>query len=131
MRILPTSVHAVVDYLVGILLIAAPWLLGFANGGPAQIVPVALGIAVILYSLLTAYELGLWPVIPMSGHLALDAAGGIFLAASPWLFQFSDVIWWPHVVVGVGEVLAAVLTETAPRHVRSTIASGRHPAPRT
>jgi len=30
-RFLPTSVHGVLDYLVGMALIAAPWLFGFAS----------------------------------------------------------------------------------------------------
>ncbi len=33
MRSIPTRVHGVLDYLVGLLLIGAPWLLGFERGG--------------------------------------------------------------------------------------------------
>jgi len=36
MRFIPTKVHGILDYVVGVALIAAPWLFGFANvGGPA------------------------------------------------------------------------------------------------
>lgn len=75
--------HAVIDYIVGILLIAAPYLLDFATGGPAQWVPQALGAGILLYSLLTRYDLSLAKVIPFGAHLALDALGGLFLIASP------------------------------------------------
>ena len=34
MRIISTRTHAVIDYAFGLLLIAAPYVLGFANGGP-------------------------------------------------------------------------------------------------
>jgi hypothetical protein len=32
MRIISTRTHGVIDHLTGLLLIAAPWLFGFANG---------------------------------------------------------------------------------------------------
>src|SRR5215213_2483256 len=101
MRFISTQVHGVLDYLVGVLLIAVPWILGFDGTGAAQWVPVILGVAAIIYSLLTRYELGMARVIPMSVHLWLDALSGLLLAASPWLFGFSDIVWVPHVVVGL------------------------------
>jgi hypothetical protein len=119
MRFIPTRVHGILDYLMGLLLIAAPWILDFADGGAAQWVPVILGAGVILYSLLTRYELGVVKAISMPVHLGLDVMGGIFLAASPWLFGFADFIWWPHVVFGVLEIVVGLTTKTVPetRHV--------------
>jgi hypothetical protein len=114
MRVIPTRLHGMLDYGMGLLLIIAPWLLGFADGGPEQWVPVILGAGVILYSLLTDYELGVARVIPMPVHLGLDVAGGVVLAASPWIFGFADEIWWPHVVLGVLEIGAGLMTRTTP-----------------
>lgn len=114
MRFIPTRVHGMLDYLVGLLLIAAPWLLGFADGTWAQWSAIIVGIAALIYSLLTRYELGLVKVIPMPTHLALDALSGLFLAASPWLFGFADRIWWPHVLVGLVEIFFALTTHTVP-----------------
>jgi hypothetical protein len=74
MRFLPTRAHGVLDYLVGLLLVASPWLFGFADGpAAARGAPIALGAGALLYSLLTDYELGLLRVVPMPGHLLLDA----------------------------------------------------------
>lgn len=114
MRVLPTKTHGYLDYLLGALLIIAPWLFGFADGGAKQWVPVVLGAAVIVYSLLTDYELGVARAIPMPVHLVLDAGGGLVLAVSPWLFGFADDIWWPHVVFGLLEIGAALITRTVP-----------------
>ncbi|MEW4567695.1 SPW repeat protein [Tautonia sp. JC769] len=114
MRIIPTQIHGVVDYLVGILLIAAPWVFGFAADGAETWVPVILGAGTIVYSLMTNYELGVLGVVPMPMHLALDAVAGIFLALSPWLFGFAEFVWVPHVVVGVLEIGAAAMTQTVP-----------------
>jgi SPW repeat len=109
-QVIPTRVHGIIDYLVGMLLIAAPWLLGFADGGPAQWVPVLLGAAAIVYSLLTDYELGIARLISVRAHLVLDALSGMLLLASPWLFGFADVVAWPHVVVGAMEILIPAFT---------------------
>ena len=114
MRFIPTRVHGVLDYGTGILLIVVPWLLGFADGTAAQWVPVVLGVAAILYSLVTDYELGAFPVLSMPMHLALDAGSGIILAASPWLFGFADRVWLPHLIIGLFEIAASLLTVTTP-----------------
>ena len=114
MRVIPTRIHGMLDYLMGLVLIAAPWLFGFADGDARQWVPVILGAGVILYSLLTDYELGIARVIPMPAHLGLDVLGGAFLALSPWLFGFADDIWWPHVVFGLLEIGAGLMTRTVP-----------------
>lgn len=114
MRFIPTRVHGIIDYLMGILLIAAPWLLGFAQGGAETWVPVILGIGVLLYSLLTNYELGLMHVLSMPMHLWLDGLGGALLAVSPWLFGFADFVWVPHLVLGLLEIGAALTTQKVP-----------------
>ncbi len=114
MRVIPTRIHGVVDYVVGALLIVSPWLFGFADGGAEQWVPIILGIAAIAYSVVTDYELGVTHILPMPLHLILDAGSGVLLAASPWLFGFSDHIWWFHVLYGIGEIAAAMTTRTHP-----------------
>lgn len=119
MRFIPTNVHGVVDYLTGAMLLIAPWLFGFARGGAETWVPVVLGAGVIVYSLLTDYELGVARVLSMGAHLGLDAAGGLLLAASPWLFGFSDLVYWPHLIVGLFEIGAALTTRTTPARERA------------
>ena len=115
MRFIPTRVHGVLDYLVGTLLIAAPWLLNFNRGGAETWVPVILGVGALVYSLLTNYELGVVRRIPMGTHLGLDAASGVLLALSPWLFGFSSYVFWPHLILGIFEIIAALTTQTTPR----------------
>lgn len=119
MAMISTRAHGVIDYVVGVLLILAPFLLGFADGGPAQWVPIILGATTIVYSLLTDYELAASRMIPMPVHLGLDMASGALLAASPWLFGFADVVWWPHVIVGLMEIVIPMLTERHPHHART------------
>ncbi len=118
MRALPTRIHGVLDYALGALLIALPWLLGFAQGGAEAWVPVALGASVIGYSLFTDYELGLVRRIQMPVHLWLDGAGGLLLAVSPWLFGFDQQVWMPHLILGILEMGVALFTDTIPGYER-------------
>jgi hypothetical protein len=113
MRVIPTRIHGMMDYLMGVLLIIAPWMLGLVRG-PAVWVPVVLGAAAVSYSLMTDYELGAIRVIPMPVHLGLDAMSGLVLMASPWLFGFAGQVWVPHVVLGALELGAGLSSRTAP-----------------
>jgi hypothetical protein len=125
MRFIPTKVHGYLDYAVGLLLIVAPWLLDFARGGAETWVPVALGASAIIYSLITDYELGAFRQISMRTHLGLDLFSGIFLAASPWLFGFADYVYLPHLILGILEIGASLMTKTTPSGTRnSTNTSG-------
>lgn len=114
MRFIGTKTHGYLDYIMGALLIAAPWIFDFNRGGAETWVPVVLGAGVILYSLLTDYELGVSPQISMRTHLMLDLVGGALLAVSPWLFGFADYVWGPHLIFGLLEMGAALMTERTP-----------------
>lgn len=114
MRFLPTRIHGVLDYTVGGFIAASPWLLGFARGGAETKVPEAAGKAAVVYSLFTDYEWGIKKMIPMRQHLLLDLAGGVLLAASPWLFGFAKKTCLPHLLMGLFEIGAALVTKQEP-----------------
>ena len=114
MKIIPTRVHGILDYLIGAFLMAMPWIMGFANDQRETIIPVILGASIIVYSLFTDYEEGLFKRISMVTHLRLDIMGGILLAVSPWLFNFSQYVYAPHLFIGLVEVVTALSTETHP-----------------
>ena len=115
---LPTRIHGLLDYLIGALLVALPWLAGFARGGAETWVPVAFGAGSLAYSAVTDYELALARRISMPTHLMLDGLGGALLAVSPWLFGFDQTVWLPHVLAGVVAIVTATLTDTIPRYER-------------
>ncbi|MGO1770133.1 MAG: SPW repeat domain-containing protein, partial [Microbacterium sp.] len=118
-----TKVHGVLDYLVGIALIAAPWLFGFAGvGGAAVVIPIVLGAGLIVYSLFTRYEWGPFGFIPMPVHLVFDIVASLFLALSPWIFGFAGEamnVWLPHVVVGVAVIVVVIFSKPQPGPARS------------
>jgi hypothetical protein len=115
MKNLTTKAHGILDYMMGVLIATSPWLFDFATGGAATSVPVAVGISALVYSALTNYEVGIMKVIPMPTHLLLDYLSTFFLAASPWIFGFSDDVFWPHLVLGGVGFLIASMTESHPR----------------
>ena len=121
---LPTRTHGMLDYALGVLLAALPWIAGFAHGGAESWVCVVLGLGMVGYSLLTDYELGVVRRIGMPVHLLLDAVGGALLAASPWIFGFDTAVWVPHVVVGLLAIALAAVTNTIPSYERRRRAAG-------
>ena len=122
MRVIGTKTHGMLDYLMGALLIASPWIFNFDRGGAETWVPVILGVSALIYSLFTNYEMGASRQLSMRTHLTLDLMSGILLAASPWLFGFADYVWAPHLALGLFEVVASLMTK---RH-SSTEGATRH-----
>jgi hypothetical protein len=118
MKVIPRKTHALLDYIVGFILIVSPWLFGFADGGNETWVFVALGAGTILYSILTDYELGALRIIPFKVHLAIDMLNGVFLALSPWIFGFSDRVYLPHLLFGLIEIAVVILTGTTNEHAK-------------
>ena len=118
LRFIPTGIHAYFDYIGGIGLLAAPFVFGFFSvGGAAVVIPMILGGGLILYSLLTNYELGIRGLkfIPMQAHLALDFIASAFLALSPFLFGFINKApnaWLPHIIAGVTVILLVLVSRT-------------------
>ncbi|MBK1438488.1 hypothetical protein JHJ32_00685 [Parapedobacter sp. ISTM3] len=110
MRFISRPVHAVLDYLSGIAMLASPWLFGFAAIPAARNIMMALGFMVIVMSLFTNYEGGVSKKIAMSTHLWGDLFTGIFLVASPWLFYFYEDTYMPHVAFGLLSIVASLLT---------------------
>ena len=84
-----------------------------------------MGIGLILYSLVTKYELGVPGIkfIPMPYHLIFDFIAAVLLAVSPFLFGFSSKplnVWLPHLVVGIAVVLVVLVSKTHPKMVATT-----------
>lgn len=115
MKPISTRMHGVIDYLAALVLMAFPFLLVRTPEHEAVIwVPFALGGMIFVVSLFTRYELSISKAISMKMHLVLDVLAGIFLAASPWIFDFNEIIYLPHVILGVMLVIGALLTQTEP-----------------
>jgi hypothetical protein len=115
MRFIPTIVYGVKDYIAVALLVGAPWIFGFTQGGAETWVLVGVGIAGLLHTLITRFELGLFKLISMTKHIAMDFMAGLFLLVSPFIFGFSEQVWIPHAAFGVLEILFAAFALHGPQ----------------
>lgn len=119
MKFISRKIHAVLDYASGLLLIASPWLLGFADVETAKWVAIIVGVMILAMSFITDYEGGGKKILAMSTHLTIDVITGIFLAASPWLFGFNEFVYLPHLILGILEVGAGLFTDGTSQHATS------------
>ncbi len=126
MRIIPTRIHGVIDYLVGILFIVLPKVLGWNQ--TANYFLSIVGVSIIVYSLLTHYELGAVKWIPMPVHLGLDVLSGLLLIAAPFIFPVAGngVTTWM-VLLGLFDLIVPLFTQTeSPMQVRSSDGAQAH-----
>lgn len=107
MRLVPTETHALADYLSGALLIVIPFILDWPRG--LTIPLVFMGLAIIIYSAITDYEFGLWPVLGLRAHLLIDAGVGFTLLIVPLLFGVDTL--WPLLAVGAILTVLPMTTE--------------------
>jgi hypothetical protein len=130
MRFIPTAIHAASDYVLGVALLALPWI--WMEESPVGAwIPIALGAVILVQAVMTDWELSLAKVVPVPMHLTMDAVLGIALAASPFVLDYWEEIWIPHVLIGAMMVGAAAFTRTRreaiPADMHGTLAhQGRH-----
>ncbi len=110
MIIFSTKAHGVLDYLMGIALLAVPSILQLDSNSAEGMILYTLGAILLVYSVFTNYELGIIKVIPMKVHLTLDIFSGIFLASAPWVLRFEDQVCIPFIILGVAEIVAGITT---------------------
>ena len=117
MKFIPLRTHMVLDFVVGVLLILAPWIFRFSDvGGAAVWVPIIIGAAAILMGLSTrGYTTAVVKLFSPAAHMSIDFLAGVVLAASPWLFGFHDQgtnAWLPHLIAGIALIGVSVFTQT-------------------
>jgi len=113
MRRMSTKNHGVLDLLTAGTLVALPRMLGWGERVTNTLTGVAVG--TLAYSLLTNYEFGLIRILPMRAHLAIDAASGTALCASPLMFPEEERSTHAALVaLGLFEIGAGMMTQPEP-----------------
>ncbi|AWH91208.1 SPW repeat protein [Dietzia lutea] len=115
MHVLPSRIHTIIGLLVGVVLIAAPWIFGFADVGAAMWTAIVIGVVIVLSELTTTSPASPVKLVPMRIHVWMDVLVGLVLAVSPWIFGFADNdanVWVPHLVVGIAVIGYALITRT-------------------
>lgn len=114
MQFITPRVHTIIGFIVGIALLLAPNIFAFSDvGGAAVMIPRIIGVIVILSELTVRGSFSGLGFIPMRMHIVTDVILGLFLAVSPWLFNFANEdanAWVPHLVVGLAMIGYALAT---------------------
>ena len=105
-----TKTHSFFDYFFSAFLMMSPWLLGFGEAHAETLTPVVIGMVIVSYSFFTDYEGGMYRRIPYKVHLTFDLLLGILMVASPWLFNFHDKVYKPHLVIGIFMIVVAIFS---------------------
>lgn len=111
MRIIPPNIHAVMDYIMGAILIASPWLFNYYSGGMETSVPVITGIVSLVFTLITSFKYSLLNIIPVQFHLIMDFIMGLFLMISPWVTGFYTAVFLPHLIFGCLQIFGSITTK--------------------
>ena len=113
-RPVDSTLHGVVDYSAGALLTTAfPKLAGIEGTRAARQIRTA-GVVHATYSTLTDYPLGIVKAIPFKAHLAIDAAGALALAATPFVtgqWKKGTRQWVPQVALCLFELGSLAMTD--------------------
>jgi hypothetical protein len=113
-RPITTKQHATADYIWSLAMPVLPWLLG---AGPVAktVMRTASGLGVA-ETAVTNFEGGVKGVLPMQGHLAMDAMMGAGLIGTAMLLKNESKLVRGFLAgAGLFAIAAAVLTEPIPR----------------
>lgn len=111
MRFISPTVHGYLDYVIAIVLIAAPFVLFSKTVDPiVYYFPAAAGAGLIGYSLLTDNAASARRLIPFKLHLMIDLAAVLTFIALPFILQFGGVERLFYIGFGGGGVLFVLFT---------------------
>lgn len=109
---IPLNVHAALEPLIALIVIAAPWIFGFSDVESATVICVLVGVVMLVVGSLTDWRLSLARVVPLRMHMIGDLTLAMVLLLSPLIFGFADEGGPTRfmVVAGVLEALTALMT---------------------
>jgi len=126
---IPRFVHGILQYALGVLFIAAPFLFDF-NSGAATGMSVAVGVFILILAAVSEGPVSLVNQLPVLLHVALLYVLSIFLIAAPFLLGFSDEGAPRNFFIISGVLLLLITIGTRFRRSEPAPARGR-PAART
>jgi hypothetical protein len=108
---IPRFAHGAIEYAVGVLLIAAPFLFNF-KASAAVAVSIVAGVLVLVAAASSDGPTSLVNSVPVSAHLLFDVGLAAVLVAAPFLFGFNgeSAPTALFIVLGVGHLLMTIGT---------------------
>ncbi|GAB3348078.1 SPW repeat domain-containing protein [Modestobacter lapidis] len=107
---IPQAVQGLLEYLVGFLFVAAPFLLGFTDSGMATAASIVVGVVFLVLASTGAGPTGLVHQLGPPAHALLDAVLAVLLIAAPFVLGFSAEATPRNLflVAGVGWLLVTI-----------------------
>jgi uncharacterized membrane protein HdeD (DUF308 family) len=132
---IPRFVHGLIEYVAGVLLVIAPFVLSF-DSGAAIAASLIVGVVVLVVAAATDGPTSLVNQIPLPAHVLLDYVLAVALLAIPFVAGFSDETAPTafFIALGVVHLLVTIGTrfrkdERPPRRRRRESADAGAPAP--
>lgn len=128
--LLPLNAHAMLEPLIGAVLIASPWIFGFSDVNDAKVVSIAVGVVILIAGALTDWRVSLARVIPLRVHLITDLALAAVLVLAPFVLGFADEGGATRfmVIAGVLEIAATLSTRWDPAEAAPSAVDRRSPS---
>ena len=122
---IPRFVHGLIEYVAGVLFIAAPLLLSF-DSGAATAISIVVGVVVLVIAAATDGPTSLVNSLPITAHVALDYVLAVLLVALPFVAGFSGettpTVFF--IALGVAHLLITIGTRFRPEtHERHPVSS--------
>jgi hypothetical protein len=115
-----TKFYGVINWVMALLLLSAPWDFGawhpgfYTVGGASLFIPIFIGWVQFIMAVFSNNNHGFIKQFPMQMHLFMDVISGSFLLFSPLTFHFYDQVYWPHVILGAILLIAGSFTQQSP-----------------
>jgi hypothetical protein len=106
-----------IEPVVGLLFIAAPWIFGFSDASDATTVSIVLGALVLLTGLTTRWRMGVVKMLSLGAHRTMDLLVALVAIVSPFVLGFSDngAATRFLIIMGALEAGTALMTRWDPR----------------
>jgi hypothetical protein len=87
---IPLRMHAMLEPIAGIVLIAAPWIFGFSDVSSSKTLSIVVGIVVLISGMTTRWRWSLAKLIPLRTHFMTDVLLGLVLIVGPFVLGDSS-----------------------------------------
>ena len=109
------TVFGVFNYIIALTLIAAPWLFGLVDVSSAALfLPIYLGWLQLIMAIFSDTPVGFLKQLPVNIHMAVYVFMGFVLLISPWLWNFSDKVFLPELLIGGLLIFLGIFSEKSP-----------------
>jgi hypothetical protein len=113
----PVLLHGILEYVVGVLFIAAPFLFGFSDKPAPTAAALVVGLLLLAFTATSDLPTGLVRSITPGIHATVDFVLAVVLVALPFVLGFTEQgrATALFIVVGVLHLLMTIATRFSPR----------------